>query len=78
MQIQRIKLRKVKIAKSFLMICIFCYILIYNVFMLGKGSKTKGSISCDEGYSVEGSSIIDCNVFAEWESEIPPCRCKYN
>ena len=38
--------------------------------MLGKGSKTKGSISCDEGYSVEGSSIIDCNVFAEWESDM--------
>ena len=33
--------------------------------------------SCEEGYYLEGKQTVECNVFGEWESDLPICRCRF-
>ncbi len=47
-----------------------------SLTVLGKGSASAGIINCDEGYAVQGSEKMVCNIFGEWETDLPDCRCK--
>ena len=42
--------------------------------LLGEGPQSVGVFSCSEGYYLEGKQTVECNVFGEWESDLPVCR----
>ena len=46
--------------------------------LLGEGPDSVGVFSCSEGYYLEGKQTVECNVFGEWESDLPVCRGEIN
>ena len=49
---------------------------LWSCAIKGKGALSVGHFSCEEGYYLEGKGSIECNVFGQWESDLPICRCK--
>ena len=44
------------------------------MYFLGDGPESVGVFSCSDGYYLEGKQTVECNLFGEWESDLPVCR----
>ena len=44
--------------------------------LLGEGPESVGVFSCSEGFYLEGKQSVECNVFGEWEPDLPVCKSR--
>ncbi|XP_052791551.1 LOW QUALITY PROTEIN: uncharacterized protein LOC128225682 [Mya arenaria] len=59
--------------------CVACSaidtILNGHITITTNGSLTSAAFSCEDGYSLAGSEILECNSSGIWDKSIPKCEC---